>query len=128
MQARAIQAFCRAGQVALALALVLVKDGRSCEAVPEGVPKEFLQFPLGVRRNRAMAFIHDKGDAHAMQTFCRRRVLFLLPMIGLHDLLQLLYRGDDDDTIFVLELFQKIMGIVCLIHINDVVLGVGLEG
>ena len=127
MQAGPIEGLCGARQIALALALVLVEDWRSRKAIPKRMAKELLQLPLSLRRDRAMAFVDDKGDAQSMEALRRRRILLGFPIVPLHDDLQLLDSRDNHQPVFVLELLQKLVHVIGIVYINAVIFGIGLE-
>lgn len=112
------------GQVPGAVLGILFKNRGAGEAVPQGPGEILVQLGLGRRRHCPVTFIHHKHQPELVELF-----VFVAPFrVPLHNNLELLDGGDDHIPAFGLELFDQVPGVVRFVHIDGVILGIGLEG
>ena len=111
------------GQVSGTILGIFFKNRGSGEPVPQRPGEVLIQLVLGRRRYCPVTFIHHKNQLQVMELF----VLVGSFRMLLHYFLELLDGGDNYISVFGLEFFHQIPGIVRFVHFDSVVLCIGLK-
>ena len=75
-----------------------------------------------------MALIHHKGNSHTAQLLGGRGILLFIVIVPLHNNLHFLNGGNNNNSVLIFQLLQQFMDIICIIHINNVIFRISLEG
>ena len=124
MQACSVQLIGRLWKITLLLIPVLLKDWRTCESIPQRMCKKSFNLTFCLWRDGSVTFIYHKCNPKVTDF-----VIFLCPLLqslGNHRL-QLLPCRDNHLSVAICQTPNQGIHIFCVIHINRIVICIGLE-